>query len=202
MNYKNYYNHCLSQSCSTALTRALKLLQFEKTDRAVDLGSGVGNDAIELLKRGFHVTLVEQNEIAQDFFLKNLHRNKINFLRAFTSYFQKPFTEIVEKNFFEHQVFNLINASYSLPFLKVTHLTELLKYMTTKLVKGGVFVAQFFTENHIFVHKKKLDPYNVSQIIKLFGDYSSVSVKSVSEEKVLYNLESITWTSYEVIAIK
>jgi SAM-dependent methyltransferase len=97
---------------------------------ALDLGCGAGRDTRWLLQQGFRVTAVDQNPDAFLYF----H----DILQARLTLVQSSIET------FTLETYNLINAQWSLPFIRNDLFEETLSKIKQALRPNGVFTGQFF----------------------------------------------------------
>lgn len=102
-------------------------------DHALDLGAGSLKDSKFLLSMGFRkVTAIDQSPDIK------------NFADKIPSSLLKIQIKKLEKLRLPSQQFDLINASYALPFTAPPHLPALIQQIIQALKPQGMFCAQFF----------------------------------------------------------
>lgn len=99
---------------------------------ALDLGSGAGRDTRYLLSQGWDVTAVDSNSDA----IAILAELPQDHLRIVQSSFE-DFT-------YGHEVYDLINAQFALPFNPEASFNEVFARIKRALKPGGYFTGQFF----------------------------------------------------------
>ncbi|MBY0580205.1 MAG: class I SAM-dependent methyltransferase [Rickettsiales bacterium] len=164
--------------------------------RAVNFGSGSGEEDIELVNNGWEVLSVDSclrsYEIIAD---------KTKSSKGKSIFFQGDFVdaELTKE-------YDLIMSFYSLPFGKKQDLDKLLKKICIHIKPEGIFVANFFGENHEFV--KKNSAYGLSKK-ELSEKLIRNGFKILELENQAYEAKSfssdgkkINWDVFEVIAKK
>lgn len=110
---------------------------FSKPGSALDLGCGSGRDTLELLRRGWRVTAVDSD------------RPSLEKLKTAAASFQS--LEVIEVSFKDLQLpdstYDLINASYALPFCAPQYFQAFWDLMRTSLKVGGIASFELFGVN-------------------------------------------------------
>jgi SAM-dependent methyltransferase len=128
-----------------------------KVYRAVNFGSGAGNEDIDLVKRGWEVTSIDQLPYSGE-----VIKSKIQGLSG-TSYFQQH--EYLSADL--QGDYDLVMSFLALPFGNKDDLPEILVKISKHMRKGSIFVANFFGEDHDFVKRKKAYGITFDEIISL-----------------------------------
>jgi SAM-dependent methyltransferase len=126
MSWDGYFNQTKNKAPSPFLQKAVTLLDHSADRAALDLGSGGGRDARLLIDKGFVVTCVDAAPIAVEYAPQDA-----TFLQASFENFQ-----------FNH--YDLINASYSLPFIDAPDFPEVWQRIINALNPNGFFVGELF----------------------------------------------------------
>lgn len=171
------------------------LKYVKKYDYALDFGAGGLRDTRYLLKFPFkEIDVVDSSKVMKELAETLRKRSKLNiYIQDFTD-----FPAIANR-------YNIINAQFSLPFIRNTKQKEILNKLISSLANNGVFVGNFFGEKdawndedhpEITFYSKK----GAQDILK------NLNVVYFKEKK--YNKESILdgniqkWHVIEFIALK
>jgi SAM-dependent methyltransferase len=137
--WSDYYKTTLNKEPNTTVVYAVKQFREQTNKTALDIGSGTGCDSIYLLENGFHVKALDQdinaNEILKNK-LKNMYKDKVSF--EHTS---------IQNYAIGVNTYDLINASFSLPFCNKVDFTKTWKCIYQGLKKNGIFSGQLFGVN-------------------------------------------------------
>lgn len=138
LNWKKYQKLVGKKHPSRLLCEALN---FVRHGQALDLGSGVLQDSLFLIKKGFTVTAVDFVKPSKLPKSKKFYFLKGRFGEAFPV----------------RNRYNLVNAQFSLPFhgKSKTEFKKLWREIENSLTPGGVFTGQFFGEGDDWVKKKE-----------------------------------------------
>lgn len=142
-NWDNYYNITRkSTPPRKTLIKAIQILDKENnlaaTKFAIDLGCGAGADTVALLKHNWSVLAIDSQATAITTLISScpqLLQDKLTTkVASFESLTSLPTCQ-------------LINASYSLPFLKPEYVQNFWEIMLQALNPGGIFSGIFFGIN-------------------------------------------------------
>lgn len=155
---------------------------------ALDLGAGAFKDTIFLLEEGFSVDAVDNAEnvavIAPD-------NPALHFFHV--SY---------EEYEFPVEVYDLVNAQYSLPFSHPQHFQKIWQSIKKSLKKGGVFAGQFFGYEDGFAPDEKMTFLDKEKVEVLFMDFKiHTFVEAKRTQKTATGREKF-WHVFDVIAEK
>jgi tellurite methyltransferase len=114
------------------LTRAAEL--FHKPGDAVDVGAGAGRDTAYLLRHGWRVTAVDASPAAAAVLRRLPLRRK---LRVVVSTAED----------FEPATYDLVNAQFSLPFIRRSQFDPTVRLLREAVRARGVIAATFFGEH-------------------------------------------------------
>ncbi len=135
----NKYNE--SQSLQPPRPRLVKTLDrffANRAGHALDLGCGSGRDMNELLNRGWTVDGQDGDKSSLEAAEKLLlsHRDRVRWIHSSFEALALPEAH-----------YDLINASYSLPFCRRESFPELWKKTTAALKPGGILTCELFGMN-------------------------------------------------------
>jgi SAM-dependent methyltransferase len=160
----------------------------QKNKRALSIGSGAGNDAVNLLENKWDVTCVDiepYSEIA----IKSRTKKKFKFQNA-------SFENIV----FDGK-YSYVSAYNAFPFGDKKYLRKIVDTIYKHLVKGGVFALTLFSNTHTFVKNKTCYSVTKEYISKLFANYELIWCDK-NEQDLKRKFGIVHWSAYDIIAIK
>lgn len=162
--------------------------------RAVNFGSGSAIEDIELINKGWEVLSIDSCLMSSkilDSKSKDAIGKSIFFLGDFND------VKLTKE-------YNLIMSFYALPFGKKQDLDKLLKNINLHIKPDGIFVANFFGNDHTFVKNKSA--YGLSQK-ELFAKFLDNGFKIIEFKNKAYKAEAfssegkkVNWDVLEVIA--
>jgi len=112
--------------------------------RALELGCGPGNDALTMLQRGFHVTVVDMHQHAIDCAIALADKHTLS---AGLTTIRSRFVDLD----FGTECWDLINARFALPFATPHDCQSTWTRLRASLAPGGVFSGQLFGLNDEWV---------------------------------------------------
>lgn len=182
-------------AASPLLLDTLEKTIFEARDRfALDLGCGSGRDTRELLKRGWQVTAVDASEEGLAFLttgLSELHKTKISLHHSRFEDFTIPEAK-----------FNLVNASFSLPFCEPAYFSKLWNQIIHGLKAGGVFCGQFFGPRDSWATSGRLTIHTRESIDDLMRDFNVLHLDEVEQDAPGRTAPEKHWHVFHVVAQK
>jgi tellurite methyltransferase len=108
----------------------------EQKDRALDAGAGALNATKYLLSAGFkYVTALDASPAAQRV-AEELPAEQVNFVLSRFEDFEFPI-----------EAYNLVNAEFSLPFIKRDQFPAVFADLLASVKRGGIFTGQLFGPN-------------------------------------------------------
>ncbi len=132
--------------------------------RALELGCGSGNDAVELLKRGWEVTAIDSVTEGLEF-LKEKAKNYKN------ADIQNVYFESME---LKENFYDLIYSRYSLSFCQKKDWAKVWKVVLNSLKKGGHLSIHLFGVNDDFKDSKrhgKMTLFSNTEVDELLKDF-------------------------------
>jgi SAM-dependent methyltransferase len=139
---------------------------------AVDIGSGAGTDTLELLRRKWHVTAIDQQAVALKFLSRRLpprQRSSLTLQRASMEGLSLPKAD-------------LIYASFSLPFCRSEEFPRLWANIRRALVPGGHFAGQLFGNRDEWSGDRPMTFHTVRQVRALTRGYRVELFRETEEE--------------------
>ena len=196
-NWSNYYDKVKNNSPRITLFKAIKILEKnhprKNQQTAVDLGCGTGRDTVELLNSGIRVLAIDAEKEAIERLLRKLDQNYRHLLK----------TQIISfENLNLNQNFDLINASFCLPFYKPESFNKLWQNIIKHIRKGGIFSGQFFGPNDEWTMYNNMTFHSKKEIEKLFFDFYFEYFKEEEENKTTAIGDQKHWHIFHVVARK
>lgn len=152
--------------------------------RALDLGAGALNDTRYLLGKGYEVDAVDSNpsilELGKDF---KAHL----FVSTFDTFN------------FPTATYDLINASYALPFNPPETFDAMFARLIASLKPGGVFVGQFFGPKDSWSANKRMTFHTEEQVKNLFKGFTILHFKESKYEGKTALGQNKFWHVFDII---
>lgn len=153
--------------------------------QALDLGTGAGRDARYLAGRGFIVTAVDADPACQQYTPDGI--------RLVNTTFEE----------FDFGNYDLINASYSLPFCPPNRLPAVLGRLASALNPGGIFTGQLFgIEDERNVENSGKSFYTIQQIRTLLNSLEIVKINEQLANERTVSGRVKRWHVFDIIARK
>ncbi|HAZ7572025.1 class I SAM-dependent methyltransferase [Legionella sp. PATHC032] len=170
MNKRNwiaYYNSTKQNTLPRkSLLKAIANFDKEKVSiskLAIDLGCGAGMDVMELLRGGWSVIAIDSQLAAIDSLFSSVQElTWVNHLKTVVSSFE-TLNSLPEVN--------LINASFSLPFLKPVYFYKFWNVILRGLEPDGRFSGSFFGFNDSWNTRTDMTFLNREMICHLFTQF-------------------------------
>lgn len=173
--WQSYYKDKLKQPARQFVIDALALLPKSDESRiALDLGSGVGHETLLLLKEGFHVIAIDNQQQALNIMLSRPE------LKPYLPYVKTLTTAFENIDFSLLPNVDLVIASFSLPFCSPNQFNRLFADITQKLKPNGYFIGNFFDPGfNVFkdYDRKKMTFHTKIEVIKLLNKFKILSFK-------------------------
>lgn len=160
--------------------------------KAIELGCGVGNDTVYLIKNNWNVLAIDREDLKERIVkkLNDEEQEKFRFQKQNFEYLE------LEKN-------NLIVANYSLPFCNKNNFKELWNKINNSILKGGYFVGNLFGDKDEWKStKEKMFFLTEKQVIELFKDFDIIEFKEVEKDDFTGLGKMKHWHIFNVIAKK
>lgn len=163
------------------------------TDReaALDLGAGPLKETKVLLNAGFRRVVVVDNEVDVVRRVRDLHDARVDMHRsAFQEYD------------FPHEVFSLVSAVKSLPFIPPNEFDSVFEKVKASLKPGGILVGNLFGMRHAFSHNPNMTFFeNKLQVEALFEGMEILFLEETDADKVT-NDGPMHWHTFDFIVRK
>ena len=164
-NWDSYYANVTNQNPRDILLKGLELmtndLDNEKTHFAIDLGCGNGPDTMELLKRGWKVLAIDNEQSALTILEESIQKD------------WKERLETKRQSFDEVKLpsCDFIIASLSIPFCEPEHFPKFWEEIQNSLKVGGRFAGNFFGEKDGWANIDSMIFHTQEQVHELFNKF-------------------------------
>ncbi|HHT0594286.1 TPA: class I SAM-dependent methyltransferase [Legionella anisa] len=200
-NWVNYYKITKQKSLPRkTLMKAIELFhcrnQFDHPKLAIDLGCGSGSDSLELLKNEWSVLAIDSHAEAISILLASCPQSLKNKLKTEIASFE-TLTSL--------PISQLINASYSLPFLKPELFYKFWKLIIKTLQPGGLFAGTFFGINDDWSKNKRpnMTFFSYKELHQLFIPFKiELFEEEERDEADALGYSMKHWHKYFVVAEK
>lgn len=129
--WQSYFERTKDNPPRALLVAALPFVT--RRDAALDLGAGALNDSRYLLEQGFrHVTAIDNDPVAQAV-AKTFPKDRFTYGIASFEHFAFP-----------ENAYDLVNAQFSLPFIRPDRFDAVLGKILRALRPSGIFTGQLF----------------------------------------------------------
>lgn len=179
---------------SATLLKALTLFENEKLSakQAIDLGCGTGIDTMELLRKHWKVTAID-NQIGA---LNQLQQQAFPFIDQDLKLIHGSFECI------DLPAVNFINASFSLPFCPPDNFEDLWRNIENAICSGGRFAGHFFGTNDSWSTNNEMTFLNEKQIYHLFNSFSIEWMEESKRDGKTIGGKEKHWHVFHVVAKK
>lgn len=189
--YGAYYDKAGLRAPRPTLLQALDAFAAEgvTSGHAVDLGCGIGRDALELLRRGWTVTAVDQEGDA-------LAR-----LRAEAAARGLPAPETVHARFEEAGLppCRLVNSSFALFFCAPDAFPGLWDRIRAALPPGGRFAGQLLGPNDSWAERRGLAVHDRAALDTLLAGYAAERLDREETDSVTPRGEAKRWDIWHLV---
>lgn len=199
--WHQYYKIKLKEPVRPLLKKVLThYMQTEKKPgQAVDLGAGVGNESVELLKNEWRVMSVDAESQALEII------NQRTDIQNYRDRMKIIFSKFENFKWSNLEMPDLVFASYSLPFCHREKFQTVWNDLTSKLRPGGYFAGHFFGNQHLGFSRKDMKSmvfFSKEGILALFKQFKVKDLSESIQDTVSGTGAAIHEHVFEVIAQK
>lgn len=179
--WRAYYRYTAGRPPRELLLQALNHLEWERRSRrgltAVEIGFGAGTDTLELLRRGWSVVAMDQQEVAARF----LER------RVPPRWRPRLTTLIAPMERFEVPPADLVYASFSLPFCEPDQFPALWSSIRRSVRPRGHFVGQLFGDEDEWHRDADKNFHNLADVKRLARGWKAEMLRETREDGMAFN---------------
>jgi len=192
--WSNYYKHTIDKKPNQTLMIAEKMVNDSPDRVALDIGSGTGSDSLYLLDHGFEVVALDQEQNAMKILKSRVLKAHAKKLRL---------ENVLIQNFIiENDRFDLINASYSLPFCPEHDFPMIWRNIYKGLKPGGLFSVQLFGVNDDWSGLKEMSFFTNEEIDDLMGGYIPEYYYEIDEDGRIADGSEKHWHLFDLVLRK
>jgi SAM-dependent methyltransferase len=173
------------------LLHALDRLAADRIPRghAVDLGCGVGRDTLELLRRGWHVTAIDQEQDALDGLLAEATARGL------------PGPEPVRSRFemVDLPPCHLVNASFALFFCPPDAFAELWRRVRAALMPGGRFAGQLLGPEDSWAAKREVTAHGPAELTAMLSGWAVERLEREETDSITPRGEAKRWDIWHLV---
>jgi tellurite methyltransferase len=188
--WRDYYQKLVKRPPRELFLQALNA--FSAPGLAVDLGCGSGIETRELLKRGWQVIAVDQEETAFEYLLPEVvpeHHAHLTTQRA-------SFDEVTLPSV------DFIWAGLSLPFCRPEQFPHVWEKITKALRSGGYFAGDLFGVHHAWRDNPAMTFVTMEEVRSLLQPFEIELLREAEEERPTACQGMQHWHGFDIIARK
>lgn len=155
-----YYDKLMGQPPRRTLLKAIEL-HGQPGGFAIDLGCGVGNDSLALLRHGWRVLAIDAQAEALSRLTSAAPPEHQSRLR----------TEVAEFETVQLPAADLVNASFALPFCPPPAFERLWSEIEGALRDGGRFAGQFFGDRDSWAARPDMTCHSAAEVHALLANF-------------------------------
>jgi tellurite methyltransferase len=186
--WQEYYEQTAGRSPRRTLLAALE--RFAAPGRAVDLGSGDGRDAIELLRRGWSVIAIDAEPQAITRLAARQDLPPGAALRTLVAPFEDALWPRVD----------LVNASFSLPLCPPARFPDIWAKIARSLAPGGRFAGQLVGERDDWRGEPGITHHTRSEVERLLAGFAVEMLEEEETDAVTPRGKSKHWHLFHIVA--
>lgn len=192
--WPGYFGAVVGKGPQETLVAALGSFASEGLTKgfAVDIATGEGRDALELLSRGWRVVATDG------------HPDAFTFLWPRVPEASKPQLTALVVDFDEMKIpqCDLVNASYALPFCRPEHFVEFWGKIVVAIPSGGRFAGQFFGSRDTWASRPDRTHHSREEILELLEGFEIEMMDEEEEDDAPEVRNPKHWHMFHVVARK
>ena len=189
-NIEKYYSNTKNAKPNYTVKRFIELKI--KPGNAIEIGCGAGRDTVYLIKNGWKVLAID-NEDVESIITNKLSKEELKQFK----FVKQKFEDIeLENN-------NLVVANFSLPFCNKNNFKKLWNKIDDSILKDGYFVGNFFGNKDEWKNtKEEMTFLTKGQVIELFKNFEIIEFKEEEKDDFTGLGKIKHWHIFNVIAKK
>ncbi|MDP1608529.1 MAG: methyltransferase domain-containing protein [Chlamydiales bacterium] len=195
--WDKYYKNKMGQSPHRIVVNAFHL--FQTSGQAIDLGCGVGNEALFLLNNGWNIWAIDSESKAIQLLKNRADINASGKLTAAVANFAK------DSIWDTLPTVDFIYAAHALPFCKQTEFENVWSLIKNHLTHEGRFAGHFFGLNYEGFAEREMEEMTFlrrEEVLELFQDFDIEHFQEIEEDGLSGTGRPIHSHIFEVIAHK
>ncbi|MEN9450388.1 MAG: hypothetical protein RJA83_1002 [Pseudomonadota bacterium] len=171
-----------------------KFFNSSEKHRALDLGSGAGNEDVDLLTRGWDVVGVDASPRSGE-----IIKERAKGLNGHFSFLEADFRSAQLTGYYD-----FVMSFYSLPFGNKKELSLLVKNIGKHMKNGGIFAVTFFGYQHDFVKQGKaygISKEELNNILRSNQFNVTFFLNRIFDQKTFAG-DPVHWDVFDVVAVK
>lgn len=188
--WKDYIDKTISQRLEDLhiLTKLLWYRKKVKNERALSLGTGAGNEEIDLIKNGWEVTGIDIEPHSLTVVSERIKGMSGKFI-----FQQSSFNNMILEGQYDY-----VMAFNSLPFSKKEYLKGIIDNVYQHMKPNAVITINMFGNKHSFVKKGSAIGITISEMKELFKDFEILYLNHQQYTRK----DGVVWSTIDLIAIK
>lgn len=189
-NIEKYYSNTKNAKPNYTVKRFIELKI--KPGNAIEIGCGAGRDTVYLIKNGWKVLAID-NEDVESIITNKLSKEELKQFK----FVKQKFEDIeLENN-------NLVVANFSLPFCDKNNFKEFWDKINDSILKDGYFVGNFFGNKDEWKNTKgEMTFLTKEQVIEMFKDFKIFELQEIEKNDFTGLGKMKHWHIFNVIAKK
>ena len=189
-NIEKYYSNTKNAKPNYTVKRFIELKI--KPGNAIEIGCGAGRDTVYLIKNGWKVLAID-NEDVESIITNKLSKEELKQFK----FVKQKFEDIeLENN-------NLVVANFSLPFCDKNNFKEFWDKINDSILKDGYFVGNFFGNKDEWKNTKgEMTFLTKEQVIEMFKDFKIIELQEIEKDGLTGLGKMKHWHIFNVIAKK
>lgn len=174
-------------------------MRFTTPGTAIDLGCGVGNEAVFMLHHGWSVWAIDAESQALNMLQKRNDITALDRLHAVCMNFEDV------PAWKKLPCVDLLYASYSLPFCGPEHFYVIWRCVQEHIKSGGRFAGHFFGKGYQGFSAREMKTMTFldrEQVLALFQDFDIEYFNEIDEDGISGTQRAVHAHIFEVIALK